>query len=136
MDRAYFDLYGVPTQLTDEEISWFLEVCEVCKKATGIDVEITCKIHDWLPGKAKEALGVIYTDGDRFWITIDTYFIHECYEEKFNGGFNLAFEDLQRVIAHELAHITQWRHCKRHTKITEDLYAKIMAYQENKEDTK
>lgn len=33
MDRAYFDLYGVPTQLTDEEISWFLEVCEVCKKS-------------------------------------------------------------------------------------------------------
>ena len=99
MDRAYFDLYGVPTQLTDEEISWFLEVCEVCKEATGIDVEITCKIHDWLPGKAKEALGVIYTDGDRFWITIDTYFIHECYEEsQFTHIYKLHRKKTNKII--------------------------------------
>jgi len=34
-------------------------------------------------------------------------------------------DTLEHVICHELAHIIQWRHCKKHTEITNRLLSKV-----------
>ena len=86
--------YGInPTHLTEAEIKWFSGICNDCIEATGIKILIECADHEKLKGKSKEALGIFYTnnienplDGDCK-ITIDNFFIHECYEEVFNNGF-------------------------------------------------
>ena len=140
MNIAYLDLYDNLTELTEAEIKWFSGICNDCMEATGIKILIECADHyRENKGKSKEALGTFHTDniespldGDCK-ITIDNYFIHECYEEVFNNGFNLNFEDLEHVIAHEFAHGFQWRHCKRHAQLTEELYQKIKEYQETKQ---
>lgn len=137
MNTSYLDLWDNPTELTETEISWFMKICDECKAATGINILIECADHyvEYM-GKLKEALGILYTDNlespldGNSKITIDNYFIHECYEEIFNNGFNLNFGDLEHVIAHEFAHCYQWRHCKRHTRITEEIYQKIKEYQD------
>ena len=136
MNTSYFDLYDNLTELKEDELSWFLQICEFCKAATGIYIPIECEDHSVRSGKSKEALGILHTDnpntplnGDTF-ITIDSLFIHECYEEVFEQKLNLSFENLEHVIAHEFAHCYQWRHCKKHAKITEEIYQKIKKYQE------
>jgi len=139
MNTAYLDLYNIPSSLTDTEIEYFSEICKDCVEATGIKVIIECADHyGEHKGKHKEALGLFHAknkenplDGGCK-ITIDNYFIHECYEEVFNNKDNLNFESLEHVIAHEFAHAFQWRHCKRHTKLTEELYQKIKEYQGKK----
>lgn len=139
MNIAYLDLYDNPANLTEAEIKWVCEICKDCTEATGIKILIECADHyREHKGKSKEALGIFHTnniesplDGDCK-ITIDNYFIHECYEEVFNNGHNLNFENLEHVIAHEFAHAFQWRHCKRHTRLTEEIYQKIKEYQRTK----
>lgn len=139
LNTEYLDLWDKPASLTEAEIKWFSGICNDCIEATGIKILIECADHEKLKGKSKEALGIFYTnnienplDGDCK-ITIDIFFIHECYEEVFNNGLNLNFEDLEHVIAHEFAHAFQWRHCKRHTQLTEELYQKIKEYQKTKQ---
>ena len=137
MNTSYLDLWDNSTELTEKEILWFMKICEECKAAIGIKIPIECADHSSLfKGKHKEALGTLHTDnpespldGDTK-ITIDNYFIHECYEEIFNDGLNLNFESLEHVIAHEIAHCYQWRHCKRHTRLTEEIFQKIKEYHE------
>lgn len=138
MDTSYLDLWDNPTKLTELEIMWFTEICNDCIKATGIHVPIQCSDHNKYKGKSKEALGIFHTDnlqnpleGDSR-ITIDNYFIHECYEEVFYGKDNLSFDNLEHVIAHEFAHAFQWRHCRKHEILTEGLYQKIKEYQDTK----
>ena len=136
VNTRYLDLYNNPTSLTEAELHWFLNICNDCIKATGINIPVECADHSTeYKGKAKEALGMCHAgnpnnplDGDCK-ITIDNYFIHECYEELFNNGHNLTFETLEHVIAHEFAHGFQWRHCKRHTQLTEEIYRRIKEYQ-------
>lgn len=140
MNTVYLDLCDNPTNLTEAEIQWFSRICNDCIEATGIKILIECADHyREHKGKSKESLGTFHTnniesplDGDCK-ITIDNYFIHECYEELFNNGYNLNFEDLEHVIAHEFAHAFQWRHCKRHTRLTEEIYQKIKEYQKTKQ---
>lgn len=133
---SYSDWNGNKVVLTEEEIKWFTKICKKCTNAIGLNILIECSDHDQLKGKSKEALGIFWTEcvenplkGNPK-ITIDNYFIHECYEEVFNNKINISFETLEHVIAHEFAHAYQWRHCKRHTKITEEIYQKIMKYKE------
>ena len=136
MNISYLDLNDNYMNLTEAELQWFFKICKDCTEATGIRVVIECADHyGGYKGKNKEALGTFHTNnienplcGDSK-ITIDNFFIHECYDEVFNNGYNLNFEDLEHVIAHELAHVFQWRHCKRHTQLTEELYQKIKEYQ-------
>ena len=129
---TYTDLWGMKMCLTDAEIEWFKGVCIQCRKATGISIPINGADHAVLKGRSKEALGIFWTDdienplNENARITIDNYFIHECYEEVHYGKHNLSFDTLEHVIAHEYAHAYQWRHCKRHTQITEQLYNRIM----------
>lgn len=138
---TYTDLWENPGKLTREEISWFHSVCNDCLVATNISVPVYCEnIYDTRKGKAREATGSLYTDkpenpldsDGNTYITVDSAFIHDCYDDKFNGGHSLRFDTLEHVIAHELAHCFQWRHCKKHTRITEGIYGKIKEYQEGK----
>ncbi|MBQ1470277.1 MAG: hypothetical protein IIZ29_05430 [Schwartzia sp.] len=127
-----YDFFG-PASLTDAELDWFHAVVAKCKAATGCTVEIIAYNHDLYDGKSRDALGCCITDntedplqGDT-WITIDTWFIHEKYEEEFCNGFSIERQSLVDVIAHEIAHTYQWRHCKRHQRITSELVEKIQA---------
>lgn len=134
MEYTYLDLYGNPTRLSDKEIIWFKKISDECKAAIGIEIPIECADHEQIKGH-RDALGIFYADNPsdplqgNCLITIDNYFIHECYNENFHNGYNLTYKSLDWVIAHEFAHAFQRRHCKRHTKLTEDFYQKIRAYQ-------
>ena len=130
---TYSDYFGKNFSLTDDELSWFHSVVARCKTATGCAVEIIEYNHDLYTGKSRDALGCCITDntkdplqGDTC-ITIDTWFIHEKWEEEFNDGFSVEKISLVEVIAHEIAHTYQWRHCKRHQRITSKLVDKIQA---------
>lgn len=139
-NTSYLDLLKNPANLSADEIQWFSIICKDCIDATGINISIECADHySNFTGKRKEALGIFTTDNiesplsGNCKITIDNFFIHECYNEIFYGKPNLNFEDLEHVIAHELAHVFQLRHCKRHTRFTEEIYKKIKTYQKSKE---
>lgn len=129
-DNRYEDIYGNMVELTSEELKWFHEVVskfQMLDEAKGI--EITNRNHDEFKDKSKEALGVFYTDNPKdstidCLITIDNYFIHEQYECVFNGGYDITFETLESVISHEIAHRFQFRHCKRHTRLTAEILNK------------
>lgn len=129
-DNRYEDLYGNMVDLTAEELDWFYDIVakfQTIEEARGI--EITNRNHEELGGKNKEALGEFYTDNPKdenadCFITIDNYFIHEQFECVFHGKHNLTFDTLENVIAHEIAHRFQFRHCKRHTRLTAEILAK------------
>ncbi len=128
-----YDFFGKTINLTDQELNWFHSVVDKCKAATGCAVQIIAYNHDLYTGKSKDALGCCITDntadplsGDTC-ITIDAWFIHEKWEEEFNDGFAVERLSLVEVIAHEIAHLYQWRHCKRHQSITSELVSMIQA---------
>lgn len=126
METAYEDLYDNPATLTESEMSWFETICRQCTEAVELEenIPIYSMNHSRLKGKSKEAYGIIWKAEDQTYITIDTYFIHECYESVFHNAWNVTFETLEHVIAHEFAHLFYWRHGKRHTEKTEELYAR------------
>ena len=134
---SWSDYFGNYKELTEKELGWFYGIVEKAKKATGYNVNILPYNHDLFKGKSKEALGCCVTTnpedclgaGVDTFITIDTYFIHEKYSEEFENGYSVESETLKHVIAHELAHLTVWRHGKKHTAKTEELYNIIMNYE-------
>ena len=104
-----YDFFG-PASLTDEELDWFHSVVAKCKAATGCTVPIIAYDHDLYDGKSRDALGCCITvniadplQGDTC-ITIDTWFIHEKWEEEFNDGFSVEKTSLVEVIAQEIDH--------------------------------
>lgn len=133
--NEYLDLYDTPSVLTQEELSYFQETVNLIRSALGVSVPIYNRDHERdLWGKHKDAYGLFYTSDPKdpaadCFITIDNYFIHECYEAKFHGKWSPTFETLERAICHEIAHMVQFRHCKRHTSITEEYLKRVEAYQ-------
>ena len=132
---TYLDCRDKPTRLTEEELNWFHQIVKKCKAATGCDVEIIAYNHDLYGNKSVDALGCCLTnncknpladDADSL-ITIDCYFIAEQYGVVFRNDFNISMDTLEHVIAHEIAHLHVWRHGKKHTALTEELYQKIQA---------
>lgn len=129
-DNNYTDLNDTPSELTESELSWFQSIVSRFQRlpeATGI--EIKNADHEKLDRKNREAYGIFWkpTDensGNNLFITIDNFFIHEMYEVEFHNDFNLTGETLQSCIAHEIAHFYQFRHCKRHKRITEEILQK------------
>lgn len=96
-----------------------------------MNISITMLDHDTLKGKEKEALGLCWRSHDNnYHITIDEFFVHECYTYfeldsicsswELNGG-----KTLEYVVCHELAHIQQWNHCKKHRDITSELLSSV-----------
>ena len=132
---TYMDYRNRPTKLTDEELSWFNDVVAKARRATGCTVDIIPYDHDLYDGKHKEALGCCTTtdpknmlgEGVDTYITIDCYFINECWRHEFKGDYLLSDDDLEGVLAHEIAHLTVWRHGKKHTALTEQILEQIQA---------
>lgn len=134
MEFLYTDLNGRQAYLTNKEVSWFKYIRDICREAAEIRLPIEPHNHEKLKGKSREALAFIATDnkndplsGDTY-ISVDTYFIHECYAELYEGEPNLAFITMEEVLSHEFAHCFQWRHCKRHERLTQQFYLKIKEY--------
>ena len=132
---TYTDYRNRPTRLTDEELAWFHAHVDQAKRATGYQVEIITFDHDLLEKKHRDALGCCVTqnpgnqlgEGVDTFITIDCYFIHESFRHEVYGDFTLESKSLMDVIAHELAHLTVWRHGKKHTAMTDKLLRQIQA---------
>ncbi len=131
---TYLDVWGRPQPLTATELTYFRETVSLVKEALDISIEITNRDHERdMPGKGREAYGIFYTQDPKnpsadCFITIDNYFIHECYEEKYHGALNLSFESLESVICHEVAHATKFRHCKSHTQLSQAYLRQVEDY--------
>lgn len=139
---GFTDCFERETELTKEQVEWFHNVCEDAKKAIGLNIKIHCCDHQKIKGH-ENALGIFWTrekgeavSVENSFITIDTYTIYECYEHLFNDMHVFDYTELEEIIAHEMAHFLQFRHCKRHTRITKEFYDKIKEYQKNKEEGK
>ena len=132
---TYTDCRNRPTRLSDEELAWFHSCVDQAKRATGYQVEIITFDHDQLEKKHRNALGCCVSndptnplgEGVDAFITIDCYFIHESFRHEVYGDFTLESLSLMDVIAHELAHLTVWRHGKKHTAKTEQILRQIQA---------
>ena len=94
-----------------------------------MDISITILDHDTLDGKHKRASGICYKSENEYYITIDEFFVTECYEyfvlDKKFSSWELVGETLEHVICHELAHIQTWRHGKKHTEFMNRLLDKV-----------
>lgn len=132
---TYSDYKNRPTRLTDAELDWFHGQVEKAKEATGYDVQIIAYDHELYEGIHKEALGCCVTtdpenqlgEGVDTYITIDCFFIDECWRHEFKGDYFFSDSTLLETIAHELAHLKYWNHGKRHAAMTEKLLRQIEA---------
>ncbi len=132
---TYTDFLNRPTALTTKELNWFAEIVAKARQATGCMVPIIPFDHDLFCGKSRNALGTCNTtdpenplgEGVDTFITIDCYFIDECWRHEFKGDCLITDDSLQAVIAHEIAHLTVWRHGKKHSALTADILARIDA---------
>ena len=119
--------------LTPEELEYFNQTVARIRLCVSVQVPIKPMDHDELDGKHKEALGVCWaepgTDGALrpFQITIDEFFIHECYIALERPYLKIEPQTLEEVVAHEIAHLHQWRHGKKHTEITRRICGMIEA---------
>jgi hypothetical protein len=91
-----------------------------------MDIKITMMNHDTLDRKIKEAYGICWrSQENKYHITIDEFFVQECYSyfvlDQYWSTWEINGETLEEVICHELAHIRQWNHCKKHREITQEL---------------
>lgn len=132
---TYRDYKDRPTALTEQELDWFFGIVKKARKATGCTVDIIPWDHEQCQKKDQNALGLTWTtdpqntmgaDVDTF-ITVDCHFIDEAYNAIFGEGFRIEWETMEHVIAHEIAHLTVWRHGKKHTALTEEIFQKILA---------
>lgn len=119
------------SSLTEEEIKFFNDTVARIKYSVNVHVPIEIMNHDNLVGKHKEALGICWAEGDEtgkpapFRITIDEYFVHECFVALERPYMKLEPQSLEQVIAHEIAHLHIWQHGKKHTELTERIFRLI-----------
>jgi len=115
--------------MKSEYINYFNEKISMIKNIIKIDVPIYPADHEQIKGHEK-ALGICYgykNDNGKMdveKITIDDYFIEENYEAEINGKWwmlHFVGQNLVDVVCHEIAHIYEWRHGKKHKEITQCL---------------
>ena len=117
--------------LTEEEIKFFSDTMARVKYSVNVQVPIVPLNHELLSGTKKEALGICWATDDGinkptpFLITIDEFFIHECFIGIEKPYMKLIPESLEQVIAHEIAHTRYLRHGKRHTELANRLLYRI-----------
>lgn len=130
--NTYLDMYNKPTELSEAELDYFQSVVKrfsvIMQDYLGVVLPIYNRDHDEVGGKHKNALGIFYTNNkenpllsmSNTYITIDNYFIHECYEYIFNGIPYLSFSTstLEEIVSHEIAHGLVFRHGKKHNDLT------------------
>jgi hypothetical protein len=121
--------------MKNEHLNYFNDTVSMIKRSVNVIIPILPADHEQIKGH-KEALGICHgykNTGKNNWkpekITIDEYFIEECYEAEINGKwyFNLTGQNLVEVICHEIAHICEWRHGKKHGEITQWLIGLVNA---------
>lgn len=125
----YFDICNRPATLTDAEQAYFQETVALVKNALGVEIPVYMFNQEILPGSAADALGVHWMNEnskDEF-ITIDNYFIHECYEAAFHGAYLFEDENLVSVLCHEIAHMRYQRHTKYHANLTQKYINQVAA---------
>lgn len=134
---TYSDCWNNRAELTQEELTWFYAMVDLAKAATGCTLDIIPRDGD--EDEQGDALGYICTTDIKnranpakanTFIAIDTYYIDEEWRHEFKGAFTLEKERLLRVMAHEIAHLTYWRHGAKHEELTERLYQQILNYQQ------
>ncbi len=112
------------SSLTEEEIKYFEDTVAKVKRSVNVRVPIEIMDHEQLTGKHKEALGICWAKYDSagnrvpYRMTIDEFFVHECFVALEKPYMKLEPESLEQVIAHEIAHLHCWRHGKKHTELT------------------
>jgi hypothetical protein len=97
---------------------------------TGCTIQFTFKMVDHEKtetGKHKKALGIAYIDLNV--ITIDDYFVEECYNYFINNSKITTWElnaiTLEECICHEIAHFRYFRHGKKHNELTQELLSMV-----------
>lgn len=119
--------------LTATEEAYFQETLSRIKYSVNFWVPVEVMDHEILKGRHKNALGICWAEDDGngkpdpFKITIDEYFIHECYATLNEPYMKVIPETLEEVIAHEIAHLRCWRHGKKHTELTKHICKLIAA---------
>lgn len=113
-----------------EYLDFFNATVSKVKRVVNITVPIIPFDHDEIKGH-KNALGIChgtrYADGSGWEaekITIDEYFIEECYKAEVEGFpymLDLIGDNLIGVICHEIAHTRILRHGKKHRELTQML---------------
>lgn len=117
--------YSTVSTLTEEEIKFFNDTVARIKYSVNVNVPIEPMDHEQLIRKYKEALGICWAEDNGegrpapFKITIDEFFIHECYVALKDPYAVFVPDTLEHVIAHEIAHLHVWRHGKKHTELTQ-----------------
>jgi len=120
--------------VTEQELKeYFNQIVEKILLQTKCieNINISISDHNKLKNKKnKEALGICWRSTDNSYdITIDKYFVYECYTyfilSDITSTWKLHGQTLEKVICHELAHVQQWNHCKKHDRIMYELYDKV-----------
>lgn len=126
-ENTYSDMYDNLAELNKAELDYFQSVVKdfsiIMQDYLGVVLPIYNRDHEKMDGKHKEAFGIFYTNDKEnilvdAYITIDNYFIHECYESVFNNIPNISFSTLEETISHEIAHGLVLRHGKKHRELT------------------
>jgi len=118
---------GTVSTLTEEEVKFFNDTVARIKYSVNVNVPIEPMDHEQLTRKYKEALGICWAEDNGtgkpapFKITIDEFFIHECYVALKDPYAVFVPDTLEHVIAHEIAHLHVWRHGKKHTELTQHI---------------
>lgn len=143
--NTYLDMYDKPTELSEAELNYFQSVVKgfsvIMQDYFGVVLPIYNRDHDEVGGKHKNALGIFYTNDKEnplsdAYITIDNYFIHECYENVFGGVPNISFSTLEETISHEIAHGLVFRHGKKHSDLTARILRQYQALAADKTEVK
>ena len=119
--------------LTAAEEAYFQKTLSRIKYSVNFWVPVEVMDHETLKGWHKNALGICWAEDDGngkpepFKITIDEYFIHECYATLNESYMKVEPEPLEEVIAHEIAHLRYRRHGKKHTELTQHICKLIAA---------
>lgn len=123
----YTDYKNRVCYLTNEELTYFKNSVEKVLSAVGVSIPVYTYNHEILPDTRSNALGIHWkhTENKDEFITIDNFFIHECYGTEFEGKYNITGETLVSVLCHELAHMKYRNHNKYHAALTAKYIAMI-----------
>ena len=89
-DYNYTDERNQPAKLMPDEVAYFDHIAALALAVTGAKINIYTRDHESIEG-SRNALGLYWwsDDLDDQFITIDNYFIHECYRAEVLGRYRV-----------------------------------------------